>query len=539
MSSVTSDKSNTNAAIFRRSFKKTSIFAASILTLGLLVGCGDGAPPTVSAPTLEPTTSAENIEVTPQTVEPEQTIQSIIDQLKQRDSLQKQLNQKDEAKRAEGITSTGTETETGDESDEIVWSINAGEPKAEKTPQVFIPEGRDPSLAAEALAAAFALVRDQTELSETLIQDEDTPIPIVAKLSDGIRAAILAPLEGSAGNIGQDMQRGAELAIFTLNNPNIDLTFHDTSLGINNAVTAAMTQQPDIIIGPLFAEHTHQAKVIAQQANIPILSFSNDSSVAGDGVWLLGQTPEQEITAVLQHALEVVTPLEGASRNHLSVGILKQDNAYGRRISDKAVDMIFTKPGVTAELLTLNQEVLDDEVTLRAAIKKLTKWLPKSSDSEERKPRFDIIIIAGDVSFGLRVAPVLSWYDLDPAVVKYVGTSQWMAASILQEPSLTGGWFAAQPADQAAQFQSLWQATYNTAASKYAIMAFDAVALVSTLPNQNTLKLRNALTTGTGFNGYSGAFKLNSNGQNFRHLEIREIKTGRFDVVVPAKTRFN
>ena len=578
---------NTTKTEKRQSFNHSRLFALTFAALLGLTACGGEAPPVVlkekvipkkvenlepkieppqintaetkaesvapeqpsetvseiKVPTLEITENVESNENISLDEERAQTIQAIIDQLKQRDQQDNATTENNDEPISEGITSSQLRsenpvTENLETEDKVIWSIDAGQ-RQDAPVETLIPEGSDPSLAAEALAAAFALVRDHTEISDTLVKEEGTPIEVISKPQGGVRAAVLVPLDGRAAAIGQEMQRGAELAIFTLGNPNIDLTFHDTSSGINSAMNAAMMQNPDIIIGPLFAENTKAAKPIAQIADVPILSFSNDSAVAGQNAWLISQTPEQEIETVLRHALQTITPIQDAERDLLSVGLIVQDSLYGNRISRHAIDVLTSDGGVTAEMLTLNKDVLADENTLRQSIKNLTKWIPPSSEGEERPPRFDIVIIAGDVSFGLRVAPVLSWYDLDPAKVKYLGTSQWTTAAILQEPSLNGGWFASQPSAQADQFQSLWSVTNQGRASKYAMMAFDAVALVSTLSPDHPQGITGALTSNPGFNGFSGAFKLAPFGQNTRQLEIREINSGSFDVIVPAKTTFN
>jgi len=578
---------NTTKTEKRQSFNHSRLFALSFTALLGLTACGGEAPPVVleekvipkkvenlepkidqpqintaetkaesvapeqpsetvsqiKVPTLEITENVESSENISLDEERAQTIQAIIDQLKQRDQQDNATADDNDEPISEGLTSSQLRsenpvTENLETEDKVIWSIDAGKRQDEPV-ETLIPEGSDPSLAAEALAAAFALVRDHTEISDTLVKEEGTPIEVISKPQGGVRAAVLVPLDGRAAAIGQEMQRGAELAIFTLGNSNIDLTFHDTSSGINPAMNAAMMQNPDIIIGPLFAENTKAAKPIAQIADVPILSFSNDSAVAGQNAWLISQTPEQEIETVLRYALQTITSIQDAERDLLSVGSIVQDSLYGNRISRHAIDVLTSDGGVTAEMLTLNKDVLADENTLRQSIKNLTKWIPPSSEGEERPPRFDIVIIAGDVSFGLRVAPVLSWYDLDPAKVKYLGTSQWTTAAILQEPSLNGGWFASQPSAQADQFQSLWSVTNQGRASKYAMMAFDAVALVSTLSPDHPEGMTGALTSNPGFNGFSGAFKLAPYGQNTRQLEIREIKSGSFDVIVPAKMTFN
>ena len=465
------------------------------------------------------------------------TIQAIIDQLKQADAAKAENKPYNKA-----ITSNLLTSE--DSSSSVVWTMET-KPSGETKPagsvaneQAVIPEGKDPSLAADALAAAFALVRRSTDIDDELIQDKDTPMVNVAKPEGAIRAAMLMPLSGSAEAIGADMRRGAELAIFTLSNPEIDLTFHDTAKGVKGAMTDAITQSADVVIGPLFARNTTDAQGIASFADIPLLSFSNDRTVAGRGAWLIGPTPEQEIETVMWQALNTLTPIKESGRDQLSVAIVAQDNEYGSRISQHAIDIMRQRGGLTAELLTLDAAVLADETALRDSIKGLTKWLPPASDGSTRVPDFDVVLIAGDARFSLRVAPVLNWYDLDPELVQYLGTSTWDNPAILQEPSLAGGWFAHLPSSTLDGFAPIWSAAHEGRASKYAIMAFDAVALISTLDRNSPIDRRASLTGDLGFSGFSGMFKFNPDGTTTRLLEIRRITANGHQVIVPAATTF-
>ncbi|MCE2517802.1 MAG: penicillin-binding protein activator [Alphaproteobacteria bacterium] len=461
----------------------------------------------------------------------EPSIQAIIDQLKKADA-----QTSDDKPFSSGITSKLITPE--DSGSTVVWTMETkADPKAPEA-EAVIPEGEDPSLAADALAAAFALVRQSTTINDQLIQDKDTPMVNVSKPEGAIRAAMLLPLSGPAQAIGDDMRHGAELAIFTLSNPEIDLTFHNTASGVEKAMTDAITQNADVVIGPLFAGNTKAAQSIASFADIPVLSFSNDRTVAGNGAWLIGQTPEQEIETVLWQALNTLSPIEASGREQLSIAIIAQSNEYGSRISQHAIDIMRQRGGLTAELLTLDETVLADEKALRASVKTLTKWLPPASDGSTRVADFDIVLIAGDARFSLRIAPVLNWYDLDPQLVQYLGTSAWDNPAILQEPSLMGGWFAHLPSRQLDGFSPIWSAAHQGRASKYAVMAFDAVALISTLDRSSPIDRRASLTGDLGFSGFSGMFKFNPDGSTTRLLEIRRITANGHDVIVPASSRF-
>ena len=61
-----------------------------------------------------------------------------------------------------------------------------------------------------------------------------------------------------------------------------------------------------MIIGPLYSQAVQATSPIAQQAGIPVLAFSNVTSVATTGTYLLGFRPEEQVARVVQFALENV-----------------------------------------------------------------------------------------------------------------------------------------------------------------------------------------------------------------------------------------
>ena len=534
----------------------------------LLTACGENPPPVVSAPKapppIEPVT-VEKAEVTAsppssseETAEPiasptisittydgeetppEETIASIIAQLKLTTPDHAQKDDTSEISTALTRSTLKPSVPAAPPPNNVIWTLDTDQDAAEKTPptSVIIPEGQDPSLAADALAAAFAMVKRSAKLDDQLILPETAATTLVTKDERTLRAAVLLPLSGPAQKIGVDIRRGAELAIFTLDNPNIDLTFHDTSQDVAGAVTAAIQQNADLIIGPVFSENARRARPLASVANMPILTFSNDSTVAGQGVWLIGQTPEQDIDVVLTKALNQIEPIDKDRRAIPNLVIIAQDNDYGTRISQSAISLLKNKGGATADLLVLNDEVLMDEKALRQSIKNLTGWLPPSSTGEVKLPKYDMVLLAGHEAFSLRVAPVLSWYDLDPEQVLFIGPSTWNNAAILQEPSLKNGWFADIPQVNQNRFQQIWKDHFNEPASKPAILAFDAIALASTLNNDSPHEMITTLTQDQGFSGFSGLFRFNQDGSNTRLLEIRQINVQDTEIVSPAGTRF-
>ena len=530
-----------------------TILMASVF---MLAACGDALPPVVSAPkpvaktetvsaeqTEAPSPPAPAISITTyegDETPPEETIASIIAQLKLTRPNSAQKDDTSEISKALTRSTLTPSVPAAPPPNNVIWNLDTDQDDGNKddTDRAIIPEGQDPSLAADALAAAFAMIKNSSKIDDQVILPESAASTVVSKNETTLRAAVLLPLSGPAQKIGVDIRRGAELAIFTLDNPNIDLTFHDTSQDVAGAVTAAIEQKADLIIGPLFSENARKARPLAAMANMPILTFSNDSTVAGQGVWLIGQTPEKDIETVLTKALSEIKPIDEDVRALPNLVIIAQDNDYGTRITQSAISLLRNQGGATADLLVINDDVLMDEKSLRQSIKNLTGWLPPSSTGERKLPKYDMVLLAGHDAFSLRVAPVLSWYDLDPEQVLFIGPSSWNNAAILQEPSLKNGWFADVPQDNQNRFQQIWKDHFNEPASKPAILAFDAIALASTLDHDDSQMMIANLTQDQGFSGFSGMFRFHQDGTNTRLLEIRQINDQDTGVVFPAARRF-
>ena len=116
------------------------------------------------------------------------------------------------------------------------------------------------------------------------------------------RVAVLVPLTGANAALGQSILNAANLALLDTGGQRIRITAYDTAAGAAAAANEALADGNGLILGPLLAEDVRAVAPVARRAGVPVIAFSNDVSVAGDGVYLMGFTPAQSIERVVAFA---------------------------------------------------------------------------------------------------------------------------------------------------------------------------------------------------------------------------------------------
>ena len=420
----------------------------------------------------------------------------------------------------------------------IAGAEDSGAEDAGTEGQPGIPATEDPSLAEDALAAAFSLVREEEKPEDLFKAQSLRDVTPPEKSLDVFRIALMLPQEGRASAVSRDIQSGAELAMFKLAPRHVDMVFINTSKNLNGAIAEARDSGADVILGPLFSGNTVEVHRQLRNDSLPVITFSNDTRVAAPGVFLFGQTPEQEIDVALTHALATTTPSRRSGRATPAVAVISDESPYGTRVADQA-ELVLSRQGRKPALQArLSREILDDEKKLRNEIKELARWTSQTEEGTGRAPPYDIVVLAGDISFSLRVAPVLAWYDINSESIRYVGTSLWSSPAILQEPSLKRGIYADTPESRRRSFSRMWKETGAQTLGNYAPLGFDAVALTAALSEQNPGSFRRRLTDREGFAGFTGTFRFEANGRNRRLLDVLEITGGATEVVAPAQKNF-
>jgi ABC-type branched-subunit amino acid transport system substrate-binding protein len=98
--------------------------------------------------------------------------------------------------------------------------------------------------------------------------------------------------------VGQSIANAAMMALLDTNAQNLRITTYDTAAGAGAAANKAILDGNRLILGPLLAEDVVAVSGVARPAKVPMITYSNDVSVADRDVFVLGQVPGQSVARV-------------------------------------------------------------------------------------------------------------------------------------------------------------------------------------------------------------------------------------------------
>ncbi|MCW3849486.1 penicillin-binding protein activator [Sphingomonas sp. LB-2] len=332
------------------------------------------------------------------------------------------------------------------------------------------------------------------------------------------RVALLVPLSGPNAGIGKSLSNATQLAILDTNTDAIRITTYDTA-GPGGAVGAAKQAIADgnrLILGPLLAEEARVVGPIARAANVPVLSFSNDASAAGDGVYLLGFSPAQSIERVVDYARQNgVTQFAG----------LIPSGLYGERASVAFTNAVRDAGGSVVALETYDNR----PGSLTTAITKV-----------QRSP-FQAVLIAGSGGSAVAAVPAIR-RGTNGKTARILGPELWNTDSgIGANAALNGAWFASVPNNYYRTYAVKYRTRFGVAPYRLSTLGYDAVLLTVRISRDwkpGTDFPERRLTDRDGFAGLDGAFRFGRDGVAERALEVQEVGGGTTRTVSPAPPNF-
>ncbi len=342
-----------------------------------------------------------------------------------------------------------------------------------------------------------------------------------------VAVALLVP--GGSGQASDEflstsLENAARLAIADLQGARIELRVYRTA-GQPGRAAALANQAVDegakIILGPVFANEANAAGVAVAGRGVNLLSFSNNTDIAGRNVFVLGNTFENTADRLVSYAVR-----RGKSRIMTVNG-----NDVAEQKGRGAIAQAIARNGAT------NVSQASYELSQRGLI----NAVPGIARQVKSSGADALFLTSGTAGALPILSQLLAENGVSSASVQFIGLQRWdVPAGARELPGLQGGWFALPSPTLIRRFESRYAAAYGRSPHPIAGLAYDGIAAIGALLGQGK---SNALTTagltqGTGFVGVNGVFRLRPDGTNERGLAIAEIRDRQVIVIDPAPTSF-
>jgi len=293
-----------------------------------------------------------------------------------------------------------------------------------------------------------------------------------------------------------------------------------------------------IFIGPLNSNDTEIVKKYCDAGAI-FFSFASQKNLANQCIYLVNFFPENELREIFKFF-----------PNNSKVAILYPENLYGYEINSMIDHIAEQSNSIIVNRASYNE----DMGNVREAIKELGKYelrkyelnrqkkilaSKKDTQSKKRLQKLERYKTTKDLDFThliiadygirlLQVAPLLPYYDIDPNLIRFVGTGVWDDPVFFDEPSLQGSVFPGIEIKKRKDLFDSYLNIYEEKLLRISTLPYDLTGLISYIINKNlTLyELYELLNKKrTIFEGVDGGFYFKDNIIE-RNLDILEIKNG-------------
>ena len=293
-----------------------------------------------------------------------------------------------------------------------------------------------------------------------------------------------------------------------------------------------------IFLGPIQSKYSNILNNYCVDKVI-FFSYSSNSSLAKDCIYLLNFFPKNELSQLFMYL-----------NDDAKVALLYPENEYGYLINSFIDDIIFE----SSAILVNRSSYKKDLSNVRESIKELGKYelrkyelnrqkqILSSKQDEKSKKRlkklerfkttsdydFTHILIADYGLNLLQVAPLLPYYDIDPNIVKFMGTGVMDDKTFFYEPSLQGAIFPGIPQTRRINLINNYKEIYDEDFLRISTLPYDLIGLINFIYSKenkisDVIKLLN--NPNKKFNGVDGNFYFKNN-MIERDLNILKINNG-------------
>ena len=358
--------------------------------------------------------------------------------------------------------------------------------------------------------------------------------------------AVLLPMSGPDGALGTGIQHAIEIAFFQQQPKNVLVSFHDIAgreEDKRRAIEAALSGNPNMIIGPLFASDVQILKDMKPR-NIPAITFTSSRGSLGDGIFTMALLPNQAVETIVKHMSD-----QGRGR----VLVVAADNQTGWMLANSARDSIriygmdlaglrlysegdttsmreviesATFYGARVQNLTTTKEILSDAMIKHKLTAAESEPIRRRLEELNRRDTlggvpYDAVLILANATDSKTLTAYLRYYDVPPSVAGHFGSALWDHDVAFRDGAMSGGEFAALPKINES-FMELFSEIEGTRPNRFNTLGYDA-AMLGMRSLASTRSVGANLLDPSGYTGVDGLVRLRPNGDNERAMPIMQL----------------
>jgi ABC-type branched-subunit amino acid transport system substrate-binding protein len=274
----------------------------------------------------------------------------------------------------------------------------------------------------------------------------------------------------------------------------------------------------DIIVGPLRSDTAAAVGVAVANSNVSVLSFSNNTEIAGGNVFVLGHTFQNTAARMVSY---------GAAQGRNRIVLVHAQNLAGEVARDAVL-----RAAVASNATVVN--TIPYEFSQGGVINAVPQIVEAVRGSDG-----NALMLTADSAGALPFfAQLLPENGLDTEAVRMMGLTRWdTPPQTLELSGLQGGWFALPDPQATADFEGRNLATYGIPPHILGALGYDAIRAVGETAAASGQLGAGDLIASSGFQGANGVFRLRGDGTNERAMAIAQVVQNQVAVIDPAPRR--
>ena len=348
-----------------------------------------------------------------------------------------------------------------------------------------------------------------------------------------IKIALLLPIGSKDNNLsklGKSLRDAAFLAKEDLANNLLEIRTYDTYGNTRKGILAynvALEEKNEIIIGPYLSTVTKEISNQIPFNSVNILSLSDDPTIVGRKIFILGDTVVNRANNLIQYAIN------NKKYRFAIIGPVKDDN-------NKILSLISNKILMHRGTITFSSYYSNDVSAISDLAQDIKNRIIQTNT--------DVIIFTGEPDKRIsHLAAELADITVNKKDkgIQIMGLTHWEnSASILSEPALQKAWFTMPDQRFRSFYENKFIKKFGYIPHPKSNLAYDAVASLGVIhKNFNNNKNDyfdkfNGLFNRNGFIGIDGIFRFNNDRIAEKELSIIQLISGKPNMLKQAKSQF-